>query len=102
MLVMQAATQHQGSVKLTLSAGRGIGLEMRSASPVRWSTCAYIAGHWRQEKLYLICCRKQSIKNISITHTILYGDHKSDLMTINTTLYAIFRFIILLLIFCPS
>jgi hypothetical protein len=40
---------------LTLRAGRGIALDMMSASPVRWSTCAYMAGHCRHEKLYLIC-----------------------------------------------
>lgn len=45
---------------LTLRAGRGIALEMMSASPVRWSTCAYIAGHCRHEKLYFICRRKDS------------------------------------------
>ena len=45
---------------LTLRAGRGIALEMMSASPVRWSTCAYMAGHCRHEKLYFICRRKDS------------------------------------------
>lgn len=45
---------------LTLRAGRGIALEIMSASPVRWSTCAYMAGHCRHEKLYFICRRKDS------------------------------------------
>ena len=45
---------------LKLRAGRVIALEMMSASPVRWSTCAYMAGHCRHEKLYFICRRKHN------------------------------------------
>jgi len=60
----QLQKQHQTELlgyrqhTLTLRAGRGIALEIMSASPVRWSTCAYMAGHCRHEKLYFICPRK--------------------------------------------
>jgi len=53
---------------LTLRAGRGIALEMMSASPVRWSICAYMAGHCRHEKLYFICRRKHSSTGFNQVH----------------------------------